>query len=68
LEILEFRDLRFWAKNDGAKVKVGQNGVFLKHFLNILGRFLQKRHRFFQKPREIERFLTILKKTGAFLR
>ena len=49
-------------------MKVRQNGAFLEHFLNILKRFLQKVVRFLQKTREIERFLTILKKALAFLR
>jgi len=47
---------------------VGQNQTFLEHFLNILGRFLQKVVRFFQKLREIERFLGILKKAQSFSR
>ena len=61
-------NLRFWAKNDGAKVKVCQNGAFLEHFLQILGHFLQKTARFLQKSREIERFLTIMKKAPSFSR
>jgi len=61
-------DPHFWAKNGGAKVKVCQNGAFLKRFLQILERFSQKVVRFLQKSREIERFSTILKKARSFSR
>jgi len=54
-------DLRFWAKNGGAKVKVCQNRTFLE-------RFLQKMVQFLVKSREIERFLTILEKGCSFSR
>jgi len=64
----EIFDRRFWAKNNGAKVKVCQNGAFLKHFLNILGHFLQKVLCFLQKLKETERFSKILKKTPSFSR
>jgi len=66
--VVEICDRRFWAKNNGAKVNRRQNGVFLEHFLNILGQFLQKVVRFLQKSKEMERFLTILEKGGAFSR
>jgi len=61
-------NLRFWAKNNGAKVKVCQNRPFLEHFLQILVYFFQKPARFLQKSREIERFLQILEKAGSFSR
>jgi len=68
LGVLKIHNRRFWAKNNGAKVNRCQNGAFLKHFLNILGHFFQKPIRFLQKSQEIDLFLTILKKTGSFLR
>ena len=64
----EIYDRRFWAKNNGAIVTWRHNGAFLDHFLNILGQFLQKTSRFLQKMERMERFLTLLKKTGSFSR
>ncbi|MCH9021821.1 MAG: hypothetical protein IID32_03555 [Planctomycetes bacterium] len=61
-------DRCFWAKNDGAIVKVCQNRAFLEHFFNILGQFSRKVARFLQKLKEIERFLKLLKKEVALLR
>jgi len=43
------RDPRFWAKNDGAKVSMRQNGPFLEHFFAFFAPFLQKTPRFLQK-------------------
>ena len=64
----EIYNRRFWAKNDGAKVKGRQNGLFLERFSQFLDHFLQKATRFLQKSREMERFLAILKKAGSFSR
>ena len=68
LQVKKIRDRRFWAKNNGAKVRLCQNRAFLERFSQFLERFSQKRSRFLQKVREIERFLTILKKRGSFSR
>ena len=65
---MENCDRRFWAKNDGAKVKGRQNGLFLEHFLQFLEHFFQKVGCFLQKWREIERFLGILEKGGSLSR
>ena len=68
LGVLEFYDRRFWPKNNGAKVRVCHRGPFLESFLHFLEVFLQKVGCFLRKSGEMERFLTILKKTGSFSR
>jgi len=68
LQQAEICDWRFWAKNNGAKVNRRHNGHFSERFLQFLAHFLQKVTRFLQKSREMKRFLTIMKKTGAFSR